>query len=191
MTVDGILRLRDGTLPAEGGAPPLGGCSLAPPPPERPPGRHQVLLPGENRPLSPISILPAASVDLPDAQRFYESRAYGGGPIDPTDFVVLARHDDRVVGVGRLCQEKGLLWLRGMQVEPRYQRLGIGTRILRLLVHEAGTRWCCCLPYRHLVPFYRRAGFELPKGALPPELAARLESYLVRGLDVVAMVRPE
>ena len=138
-----------------------------------------------------IKVLAACSEDLPAAQCFYESRGYGGAPIEPSDFVVLAKSHGRVIGVGRLCQEADLLWLRGMQVEPAFQRSGIGSSILATLSQEIGKRWCCCLPYSHLVAFYRRAGFELATNDLPPALAARLASYTARGLKVMAMVRPE
>ncbi|MGY1411256.1 GNAT family N-acetyltransferase [Luteimonas sp. A611] len=123
------------------------------------------------------------------AQRFYESRGYGGAAIVPSDFVVLAKEQDGIVGVGRLCQEQELLWLRGMQVEPRLQRQGIGAKILQRLDQEIDSRWCCCLPYEHLVGFYRRAGFEQAADNLPPALSARLANYLSRGLRVAAMVR--
>ncbi|AJC46782.1 hypothetical protein SB85_14590 [Xanthomonas sacchari] len=96
---------------------------------------------------------------------------------------------DRIVGVGRLCQEGDLLWLRGMQVEPELQRQGVGTRILHMLGQEIGTRACYCLPYGHLVSFYQKAGFRPASGPLAPAMEDRLASYLHRGLNVVAMLR--
>lgn len=136
-----------------------------------------------------IDIVVATKDKLSAAQQFYESRGYGGAAIVPSDVVVLAVQHDDIVGVGRLCQEQELLWLRGMQVEPQFQRRGVGTRILQRLDQEIGSRWCCCLPYSHLVSFYRFAGFEQTAENLPPALGARLVSYLSRGLKVVAMVR--
>ena len=140
--------------------------------------------------MAAIEVTVANKDELPTAQQFYESRRYGGSAIEPLDFVVLAKLQDQIVGVGRLCQEKDLLWLRGMQVETQFQRTGVGSRILQLLSQEIGSRWCCCLPYNHLVSFYRQAGFEHAAQNLPPALAGRLASYLSRGLQVVAMVRP-
>lgn len=122
-------------------------------------------------------------------QSFYEARAYGGAPIAPSDYVVVAKHLCKIVGVGRLCQEKDLLWLRGMQVQPEFQRLGVGTRILTLLSQEIGSRWCCCLPYEHLLGFYHQAGFEAVIDDLPPALSDRLADYAAKGLRVIAMVR--
>ena len=80
--------------------------------------------------MTDIDVAVADKNELPVAQRFYESRGYGGAAVVPSDFVVLAKERDRVVGVGRLCQEHDLLWLRGMQVEPQFQGQGIGARIL-------------------------------------------------------------
>ena len=137
-----------------------------------------------------ITVAPAKASELEAAQKFYESRGYGGAAITPNDFVVLAKDHDRIVGVGRLTQEHGNLWLRGMQVEPTLQRNGIGSRILHLLESEIGSRVCCCLPYRHLRDFYGKAGFELQTDGLPEQMASRLASYLKGGLDVIAMIRP-
>lgn len=139
--------------------------------------------------MTDIDVAVADKNELPVAQRFYESRGYGGAAVVPSDFVVLAKERDRVVGVGRLCQEHDLLWLRGMQVEPQFQGQGIGARILKRLDEEISNRWCCCLPYDHLVNFYRQAGFEQATENLPMALGERLDSYLSRGLKVVAMIR--
>lgn len=140
--------------------------------------------------MATIDVSVAHQDELPAAQCFYESRDYGGGSIDPADFVVLAKLQGNIVGVGRLCQQQDLLWLRGMQVAPQFHRGGVGTRILQLLDKEVGPRQCCCLPYTHLVGFYRQAGFEQATQDLPSALAFRLASYLSRGLQVVAMIRP-
>ena len=139
--------------------------------------------------MTDIEVAIAEKIEFSEAQRFYESRGYGGADIVPSDFVVLAKERGRIIGVGRLCQEQELLWLRGMQVEPKFQRQGVGARILGLLDQEIGNRWCCCLPYDHLVNFYRQVRFELATENLSMALGERLDSYLVRGLRVVAMVR--
>jgi len=136
-----------------------------------------------------IEIAVAEKHELSLAQAFYESRGYGGAPIVSTDLVVIAKHQGKIVGVGRLCQEQDLLWLRGMQVSPELQRQGIGGQILRRLDSEIGGRWCCCIPYSHLIEFYRLARFEQTHGNIPPALSLRLSGYLERGLSVVAMVR--
>ena len=136
-----------------------------------------------------IEIAVAEKQEFPSAQAFYESRGYGGAPIVSSDFVVIAKRHGTIVGVGRLCQEQDLLWLRGMQVSPELQCQGIGGQILHRLDLEIGARWCCCLPYSHLIEFYRRARFEQVHSSLPSALSLRLSGYVARGLSVVAMVR--
>ena len=101
--------------------------------------------------MTDINVAIAEKTEFLTAQRFYESRGYGGAAVVPSDFVVLAKEPDRIVGVGRLCQEQELLWLRGMQVEPQFQRQGIGARILGRLDQEIGNRRCCCLPYDQII----------------------------------------
>jgi GNAT superfamily N-acetyltransferase len=139
--------------------------------------------------MTDIHVAVANEGELLAAQQFHESRGYGGAAIVPSDFVVLAKHQNEIMGIGRLCQEQELLWLRGMQVEPRFQGQGIGTRILQRLVQEIGERWCCCLPYDHLTRFYQQAGFVQVKENLPLALRSRLANYLSRGLKIVAMVK--
>ncbi|MBS0591580.1 MAG: GNAT family N-acetyltransferase [Proteobacteria bacterium] len=139
--------------------------------------------------MNAIDIIVANESEMPAAQRFYESLGYGGAAIAPSDFVVLAKAHDKIVGIGRLSQEQNLLWLRGMQVALQFQRQGIGTNILRRLDQEIGDRWCCCLPHDYLVSFYRQAGFEPVTTNLQVALHARLAGYRSRGLTVVAMVR--
>jgi len=136
-----------------------------------------------------IDIVVAAAEELPSVGKSYASQGYTGARIEASDFVVVGTQNGEIVGVGRLCQGEQLLWLRGMQVKSNLQRRGVGKKILRRLEQEIGSRWCCCVPYRHLIDFYRQAGFEEATGCLPPPLQTRLASYLSRGLKVVAMVR--
>ena len=83
--------------------------------------------------MTDIEVVVANKDELQAAQQFYELRGYGGAAIVPSDFVVLTKHNGEIVGVGRLCEEQDLLWLRGMQVKPAFQRRGVGTRILQRL----------------------------------------------------------
>ncbi len=132
--------------------------------------------------LKNVSVQAAKKHELADAQRFYDSRGYGGTPIETSDFVVLARHDGELVGIGRLSRETQFICLRGMQVQPDFQNNGIGSRILEVLVSALGTEDCYCLPYKHLVNFYGQAGFRDFSAELPTVLDERLATYLDRGL---------
>jgi GNAT superfamily N-acetyltransferase len=136
-----------------------------------------------------VHISPALVADLPAAQRFYDACGYGGAVIQADDFVVLAWWDGVIVGVGRLCNDAGILCLRGMQVQANHRRCGIGSELLYRLGAQIGADTCYCLPYRHMVDFYARAGFELASDPMPNILEHRLRGYLNRGLDVAAMLR--
>ena len=118
-------------------------------------------------------------------ETFYRERKYRG-VVSPEATVVVAERGPGLIGVGRVQLEDGLLVLRGMRVDPPFQRLGVGTRILDRLVGEIGDRRCYCIPYTHLRGFYRRAGFvEVDPDAAPSFLRDRVRDYRATGLDVI------
>lgn len=120
---------------------------------------------------------------------FYEAVGYGGG-VSPADVTLAAYKDGQLAGVVRLCDEHGVIVLRGMQVAPEFQRQGIGRALLARCLPwlDRGTAWC--LPYDHLARFYGEAGFEpAPPDALPAFLSERLAGYLASGQRVMAMRR--
>src|SRR5207244_11618775 len=72
--------------------------------------------------------------------------------------------------------------LRGMQVHPRFQRQGIGKRLLETVAQERDGKGCFCIPYPHLVGFYGGIGFHVMEPAKAPTfLRLRLEKYRDRG----------
>ena len=72
--------------------------------------------------------------------------------------------------------------LRGMQVHPRFQRQGIGKRLLAAVARELDGNGCFCIPYAHLVGFYGGIGFHVMEPAKAPTfLRLRLERYQNRG----------
>src|SRR4029077_12632107 len=128
-----------------------------------------------------IEVRRAMAEDISRALKFYAERRYGGG-ILPEDTVLLAEHDGELVGIVRLTAEEGVIVLRGMQVHPRFQRQGIGKKLLATVAHELDGRPCFCIPYAHLVGFYGRVGFDVLEPAKPPTfLRQRLERYRDRG----------
>ena len=139
--------------------------------------------------LKNVGVQTARENEFVEAQRFYDSRGYGGAAIEPTDIVVLAKRESEIVGIGRLCQEAGFVCLRGMQVSPEFQRQGLGSRILQQLESELGPNSCYCLPDEHLLAFYCQAGFKQLTTNIPLILDQRLTEYANRGLAVVAMFR--
>lgn len=126
---------------------------------------------------------------LAQVRAFYEQVGYGGG-VSAADTVLAALAGERVAGAVRLCEEHGVIVLRGMYVAPDCQRLGIGRALLARCLPWLDRGEAFCLPYDHLVGFYKEAGFEpVTSDALPPFLRERLEGYLAAGQRVLGMRR--
>lgn len=127
---------------------------------------------------------------LAQVRTFYEQVGYGGG-VSEADTVLAASAGERIVGAVRLCKEHGVIVLRGMYVAPDCQRQGVGRALLTGCLPWLDRGEAFCLPYDHLIGFYREAGFEpAASNALPPFLRARLEGYLAKGQRVLGMRRP-
>ena len=120
---------------------------------------------------------------------FYKTAGYGA-KIAHTDVTLAAKCRGELVGVVRLCDEDGVIVLRGMQVAPAFQRQGVGRTLLEHCAPYLDRNVAYCLPYDHLVQFYGQAGFQpAATTGLPPFLVQRLASYIVSGHKVVAMRR--
>ncbi|AOY00081.1 GNAT family N-acetyltransferase [Jeongeupia sp. USM3] len=131
----------------------------------------------------------ATAEDVYEAQRFYDACGYGGDAIAAADRVLLARNGAGIVGVVRLSPLDDDWCLRGMQIHPAQQRSGLGTAMLHTLVTMMD-RPCYCLPYAHLEGFYGQIGFtRIAADTMPTTLAERYAGYLVRGLNIVGMLR--
>jgi len=77
-----------------------------------------------------------------------------------------------------------------MQVQPRFQRQGIGKRLLATVAQELEGRGCFCIPYVHLVGFYGGIGFRpIEPAKAPTFLRLRLERYQARGDAYLIMRR--
>jgi N-acetylglutamate synthase-like GNAT family acetyltransferase len=128
-----------------------------------------------------IEVRRAMAQDISRVVNFYAERRYGGG-IRPEDAVLLAERDGELVGIVRLAAEEGVVVLRGMHVHPRFQRQGIGERLLATVAQELDGKGCFCIPYAHLVGFYGGIGFHVIEAAKAPTfLRLRLERYQNRG----------
>jgi len=117
----------------------------------------------------------------------YRETDYAGGVL-PSDRIVVAKSDGRLLGAYRLVREHDVLVLRGMRVRAALRRQGIGTRLLDALqdIEEP----CYCVPHAYLEGFYGRAGFvSLEKAEMPPFLRTRATQYRAKGLDVIVMKR--
>lgn len=136
-----------------------------------------------------VVVRPGTSRDLPAVEAIYREWRYRGG-VQPEDGLVVADDAGRVVGVVRLTREHGYTMLRGMRLQPEYQRGGIGTRMLRLFVQQLDDD-CYCVPYANLLDFYGQVGFRvLTRTDAPPFLAERARTYEAEGLEVAIMCRP-
>jgi GNAT superfamily N-acetyltransferase len=136
-----------------------------------------------------VTIEIVQGAELARVGEFYKSTGYGGG-VSEADLTLAAKVDGRLAGAVRLCHEGGVIVLRGMQVDPAYQRKGIGHFLLTQCIPYLDWGTAYCLPYAHLVEFYCQGGFVLAKPAtLPPFLAARLAGYVLAGQRVLAMRR--
>jgi N-acetylglutamate synthase-like GNAT family acetyltransferase len=124
-----------------------------------------------------IEVRRAMAEDISRAVNFYAERRYGGG-IRPEDAVLLAERGGELVGILRLAGEEEVVVLRGMQVHPRFQRQGIGEKLLAAVAQELDGRDCFCIPYAHLAGFYGKIGFHVIEPAKAPAfLQLRLERY--------------
>jgi GNAT superfamily N-acetyltransferase len=131
----------------------------------------------------------ATPSDYEDIAALYAEAGYGA-EVEPADLVIVAKSDGQLAGVVRLCDEHGVIVLRGMQIRRAAQRQGIGAQMLAACRPYLDQRVSYCLPYSHLVSFYGAAGFVVVDGAgLPDFLSRRLASYLRDGKDVIAMRR--
>lgn len=136
-----------------------------------------------------ITVRIAQPSDLNRVLTAYETWDYGGG-IQPEDTAWLAEAADELIGVVRIAPENGTLVLRGMRIAEQWRRRGIGSRMLRILAAWLGNRECYCVPYAHLVEFYKQIAFvEIAPAGAPFFLAERVAEYERRGLNVTIMVR--
>jgi N-acetylglutamate synthase-like GNAT family acetyltransferase len=120
---------------------------------------------------------------------FYHDNGYGA-TVSPSDCVLMAEVENKIVGVVRICEESDTVVLRGMQVAPGFRTRGIGTALLGEVSELIGDRECYCLPYTHLQEFYSRIGFHtVGPERTPGFLKNRRDEYEAKGLDVVVMFR--
>ena len=74
---------------------------------------------------------------------------------------VTARHSGYLVGFGRVLSDgAAIAYINDMSVHPKYQRQGIGQRILELLMHVAGDVSSIYLYTNTADSLYIRNGFQ-------------------------------
>jgi GNAT superfamily N-acetyltransferase len=136
-----------------------------------------------------MNIHSAKASEIDDLATFYRIADYSG-PVAPEDRVVYATEKGRIIAVGRISEEEGVLVLRGMRVLEEHQGRGVGKAILHSLTSEGSNRECYCIPYTYLRHFYATKGFDAIKPSEAPSfLCDRFRDYRARGLDVIIMRR--
>jgi predicted acetyltransferase len=98
-----------------------------------------------------------------------------------TDVFFVAFDGDQAVGTVRFCVENGDALLRSMQIDEKYRRQGIGSKLLQMFdayLNENKIRAVFCIPFAHLEGFYGQIGFRRVRTAEAPNfLQDRLEEY--------------
>jgi GNAT superfamily N-acetyltransferase len=131
----------------------------------------------------------AEEIEHPRLIDLYLRWGYRAG-IASADIVYVAEQDELIVGLVRRTFENDTTMLRGMHIDPAYQRRGIGTRLLQRFVADLPALDCYCIPYSHLTFFYGQAGFKVSAGDASPQfLIDRSNQYRLEGLDVLIMCR--
>ncbi len=134
-----------------------------------------------------MDVQSAKASEIDDLATFYRITEYGGS-VAPTDRVVYATEEERIIGAGRLSEEEGVLVLRGMRVLKEHRGRGVGNAILGSLVSEGSSSDCYCIPFRSLKRFYANKGFdEIEPSEAPDFLCNRVKGYRARDLDVILM----
>ncbi len=138
-----------------------------------------------------VIIRAASTEELGLVQAFYHANGYQPS-LGPSDRILVALDCGELCGALRLCEEGGVLLLRGMRVSQPFQRQGIGSRLLRAAEELIGDRACFCIAHRHLESFYSRAGFHRAGGQqAPPFLRERCAGYMrEHPVDVLILHRP-
>ena len=130
---------------------------------------------------------------------YHQSSPSGRTPLDVHVAVIVSHPTvtlgdifaDRTIGLVRRTLEATTTLLRGMHVDPAYQRRGVGDRLLRALVADLVDVECFCIPFAHLTSFYGRAAFAvIQENVAPAFLVQWLHRYQADGHDVLIMRRP-
>lgn len=132
----------------------------------------------------------AMAAEYPVIRAAYAAWSYSHS-VSNDDIIYVIELGSELAGMVRRTLEHETTMLRGMQIAPRRQRQGLGTRLLQRFARDLADIECFCLPYTHVIDFYCQVGFELiPEQTIPQFLQQRLAEYRGRGLSVVAMRRP-
>lgn len=124
-----------------------------------------------------------------EVQDFYNSVGYLK-KIEDGDRIVGALSQNRIIGAARVTVEEGIFLLRGVQIALRFQRQGIGTRILNAVHSLIERDVCWCIPYQWLEGFYNQIGFiKVLESQAPYFLQERIAKTCKTHSQVILMVK--
>ena len=103
---------------------------------------------------------------------FYKTCDYEYHPKDSETIITAINDHNEIVGVVRLSKEENILHLRGMQVDSKLQKQGIGTQMLQKVAELIKDDTCYLVGYPHLKNFYEKIGF---KELMPPEAPTQVQ----------------
>ena len=103
------------------------------------------------------------------------------------EFILIAEDKEEIIGAVRLVKEEETNTLRGMFIEEKFQRQGLGKRMLYELKSTMGTNEYYCLSRTHLEDFYGLIGFrKVSFDLVPGHLRKRYDKVRLK-YDVIAM----
>jgi GNAT superfamily N-acetyltransferase len=93
--------------------------------------------------------------------------------------VIIAKEQGSIIGVVRLCRDRGVLLLRGMEVAEGFRHRGVATRLLTKVQEAVGDGECYGISYAHLEKLYSGGGFDFlsDEGIAPMAVRSRLATY--------------
>ena len=122
-------------------------------------------------------------------KNFYGKTTYKNvASIKEEDEIVAAYENDELIGLFRLCEENEVCVLRGFFVLRKYQRLGIGSMMMRVFENELSSRVCYLICRKYLNEFYGKIGFEICDKNIPDFLTKRKAGYNNVELNILVRI---
>ncbi|WP_372741932.1 GNAT family N-acetyltransferase [Neptunomonas sp.] len=140
--------------------------------------------------MADYQVKPLLPEQRPALTQFYKRNHYKG-KVKATDNVwLMTKGDDQIIGAARLCQQGGLMLLRGVWIERALRAQGLGSQLLRYLKCAGVLEGCYCFAYLHLEAFYSKLGF-CRVASVPASLHSALERYNRPAVQVLLMVQQQ
>ncbi|MEW2923298.1 GNAT family N-acetyltransferase [Muricauda sp. ANG21] len=93
------------------------------------------------------------------------------------EYIMIAENGSQKVGLGRLAPiDHNNIELGGIYVLPSFRGGGVAEKLVRALIetnpYKGRTIWC--LPFKNLVGFYKKFGFQISKSSyVPPRIVTK------------------